>query len=116
VLEEVGASFEWLPKVLTDIRLRSVEAHHRLEQAVRDRESCLRNLLADCAEAVVVTNDAHRLLAGNRAALSLLGVSRANINRFTIDTFLPVGQIPQFNRPGMCFLRGKERQGECVIR
>jgi len=114
-LEEVSASLEWVQETLAAARFRINKEHRRVQEAIRDRESRLASLLTDPFEAIVLTDDARRVLAANHTALTLFGVSRKNVNRFTIDTFLPEREIPNFEGPGPRFLRGPERRGECVV-
>jgi PAS domain-containing protein len=93
-----------------------MKEHHRLQEAFREKETYLAKLLSDSQEPVVVMNDSRRLLAANQAALSLFGISDKHRRDFTLDAFLPWGQIPWFERSGPPFLRGRERCGECQIR
>jgi PAS domain S-box-containing protein len=88
----------------------------RLQDGLRDREKHLARLLASSGDAIVVTDDAHRLLGANQAALDLLGVSRKNIAMFTIDAFLPYGKAHCFDRNVPRFIHGPERCGECQVR
>jgi PAS domain-containing protein len=88
----------------------------RLQEVLRKPETELAKILIDSTEPVVVTNDAHRILAANTAALTLLGVSEANLHRFAIDAFLPSEHVHYFERNGPRFGRSAERMGECEIR
>jgi PAS domain-containing protein len=88
----------------------------RLQEVLRKPETELAKILIDATEPVVVTNDAHRILAANTAALTLLGVSEANLHRFAIDAFLPSAQVHYFERNGPRFGRSALRVGECEIR
>ena len=88
----------------------------RLQEALQRRETELAKVLVDSSEPVVVTDDAHRILAANTAALMLLGVSAGNFHRFAIDAFLPSEQIHYFERNGPRFVKSDERVGECEIR
>lgn len=83
--------------------------------AIRQREGYLSKLLADSEDAVVVTDDEHRLLAANQPALDLLGVSEKNMHRFTIDAFLPPGETHFFEPNLPRFIHGTERRGDCRI-
>jgi PAS domain-containing protein len=87
----------------------------RLQEALQRRETELAKVLVDSSEPVVVTDDAHRILAANTAALMLLGVSAGNFHRFAIDAFLPSEQIHYFERNGPRFVKSDERVGECEI-
>ena len=88
----------------------------RLQQAVRARENDLRKLLASSLDAIVVTNGDRRFVAANPKALDLFGISEANMREFTIDAFVPYGQILDFDGTGPPFIRQKERSGNCNIR
>jgi PAS domain-containing protein len=87
-----------------------------LQEALREKETELSKVLADSTEPVVVTDDAHRILAANAAALVLLGVSKSNLHRFAIDAFLPPEQVHYFERSGPRFIKRDKRVGECEIR
>jgi PAS domain-containing protein len=104
-------------KQIIELSRRIAEERRKLRRARLEREYHLAKLLSDSAEAeaIVVTDDSHRLLVANQAALSLLGISRKNINRFTIDAFLPYSQVTCFERNGPPFSRIK-RCGVCEIR
>jgi len=95
---------------------RARKERERLQEMLREREDLLAKLLADPSEAIVLTDDFHRLLIANQAALALFGVSKKNINRFTIDAFLPYSQILHFQQKGFPFIRGTVRRGKCEIR
>jgi PAS domain-containing protein len=88
----------------------------RLQEVLRQKETELAKVLADSIEAVVVTDDAHRILAANAAALTLLGVSEGNLHRFAIDAFLPQEQVHYFERSSPHFIKSAERVGVCEIR
>jgi len=100
----------------TKIRLVMVEKHEALQEALHDRENRLLKLLADSSDAIVVIDGQHRLLDANSRALALLGISRTNIEQFTIDAFLSSNNISHFERSGPPFFRGRECCGECQIR
>jgi PAS domain-containing protein len=101
--------------VAISIENRAKVGHRRLQEAVQERENRLTKLLADSSEPMIVTDNAHRVLDANSAGLALLGVSRANFRKFTIDAFLPSGQTHFFERSGPPLTRGSTRLGECEI-
>lgn len=115
-VEQASACFQWTQKKLAAIRSRTMKEHQRLHDAFREKESSLAKLLADSAEPIVVMNDSRRLLAVNQAALRLFGISDKHVRDFTLDAFLPWGQIPWFERSGPPLIRGRERCGKCQIR
>ncbi|PYT69382.1 MAG: hypothetical protein DMG42_21905 [Acidobacteria bacterium] len=73
------------------------EKRRRLREALRAREDDLRELLASSLDAIVVTNGDRRFVAANPKALDLFGISEANMRKFTIDAFVPCGQILDFD-------------------
>ncbi len=101
---------------LVDLGQQAKRGHLRLQEVLREKENNLARLLADSTDPIVVTDDAHRLLAANPAALNLFGVSRGNIGNFTIDAFLTPRQVHLFERSGPPFVKGSARFGECKIR
>jgi PAS domain S-box-containing protein len=101
---------------LTRLGRRAVDKPRRLRKALRTRENDLRKLLANALDPVVVTDDDHRFVAANPKALDLFGVSEMNLRNFTIDAFLPGGQILYFDGNGSPFIGREERHGECKIR
>jgi len=92
---------------------RGKSGHGRWQEG--ERENYLSGLLTDSSEPVVVTDDAHRLLAANLAALTLFGISPKNLGNFTIDAFLRHDQVHYFEREGPAFVQGPERLGKCQI-
>ena len=92
------------------------EKRRRLQEALRAREDDLRELLASSLDAIVVTNGDRRFVAANPKALDLFGISEANMRKFTIDAFVPCGQILDFDGTGPPFIRPEERSGNCRIR
>jgi PAS domain-containing protein len=114
MLDGVGASLHPVRVRLVDFGDRVKNRHWRLQERFREREKYLSRLLADSSEAMVVTDDAHRLLAANRAALDLFGISERNLGKFTIDAFLGNDQVHCFERVGPSFKRA-ERLGRCEI-
>jgi len=102
-------------RTVTELAYRVKRGHWRLQEAFREQENNLTKLLADSIDPIVVTDDSHRVLAANPAALDLLGVSRANICKFTIDAFLPHDQVHCFERAGPPFIKCTEKLGECII-
>ena len=112
----VGQRVQSLRRTFADFGLLLRTGRSRLQEALREKETGLAKVLADSTEPVVVTDDAHRILAANAAALVLLGVSKNNLHRFAIDAFLPPEQIHYFERSGPRFIKWDKRVGECEIR
>jgi PAS domain-containing protein len=115
VSERVGARLRSMRTVLVDFGYRVKNGHWRWQEGLWEREQYLSRLLADSPEPMVVTDDKHRLLAANPAALTLFGISRRNLNKFTIDAFLRHDQVHCFEREGPPFIKRAERLGECQI-
>jgi PAS domain S-box-containing protein len=88
----------------------------RLREALRAKENYLRELLASSPDAIVVMNVDRRFVAANPKALDLFGVSKTNMKKFSIDTFLSHSQFLYFTGHGMPFIGREKRHGECKIR
>jgi PAS domain-containing protein len=115
-VERCGTRLRSAGIMLVDYGYRLRNGHWRLQEGLREQENYLIRLLANSSEPMVVTDDAHRLLAANPAALILFGVSDKNLNKFTIDAFLRHDEVHCFERQGPPFIKGAERVGECRIR
>lgn len=114
--EKVDAFVRYLREKVAQVSEKIRHERQRLLELIRQREGHLAKLLADSTDAIVVTDDAHRFLAANQPALDLFGVSEKNIQKFTIDAFLPYNEIRFFERTVPRFVRGTERHGGCKIR
>jgi PAS domain S-box-containing protein len=114
--EQVTLHLGQAQTALTRLGRRVVDEPLRRREALRTRENDLRRLLASALDAVVVTDVDHRFVAANSKALDLFGVSEANLRNFTIDAFLPYGQILYFDGNGSPFIGREEKHGECKIR
>jgi PAS domain S-box-containing protein len=79
-------------------------------------ENHLRKLLERSPDAIVVTNAKHRFVAANPKGLDLLGVSEANLRKFTIDAFFSRDQILEFRESGSRLKKQGERHSKCEIR
>ena len=114
--EHVGQRIQSVRRRLVDFGQLLRNGRSRLQEALRQGETELATVLADSNDPVIVTDDAHHILAANPAALTLLHVSKNNLHRFAIDAFLPLKQIHYFERSGPRFIKWAERRGECEIR
>jgi PAS domain S-box-containing protein len=114
--EQVTRHLGQAQTTLTRLGRRVVDKPRRLRKALRRRKTDLRKLLANPLDAVVVTDVDRRFVAANPKALDLFGVSETNLRNFTIDAFLPRGQILYFEGNGSPFIGRAERHGECKIR
>jgi PAS domain S-box-containing protein len=115
-LEQLMVHLQRAQNTLTRLGKSVADKHRSLQEALRERENALRNLLASSRVAIVVTNSDRRFVAANPKALDLFGISEKNLPKFTIDAFLPLGQIIDFERNGPPFIRGEEKRGRCNIR
>jgi PAS domain-containing protein len=88
----------------------------RIREARRAREIDLLNLMATSLDAIVVTDDEHRVVAANTNALQLFGVSQANIRNFTLDSFIVSGRVAGFKGHGASFGSTEMKKGNCKIR
>jgi PAS domain S-box-containing protein len=114
--EQVTLHLWQAPSALATLGRNVADKPRRLRKALRTRENDLRKLLESAPDAVVVTDVDHRFVAANPKALDLFGVSETNLRNFTIDAFLPRGQILYFDGNGSPFIGREERHGECKIR
>jgi PAS domain S-box-containing protein len=115
-LEQMAVHLQRAQNTLRRLARRVAEKPRRLQEVLHDRENTLRKLLASSPDAIVVTNGDHRFVAANPKALGLFGISERNMKKFTIDAFLPYGQILDFDANGPPFIRREERRGKCKIR
>jgi PAS domain S-box-containing protein len=115
-LGNVTVRLETGQKRLTRLGRSFVDKPRRMQKALRSRENDLRNLLASSPDAIVVTNLARSFVSANPKALDLFGVSETNMKKFTVDTFLSGGPIPEFDGNGSPFRRQKTRRGKCEVR
>jgi PAS domain S-box-containing protein len=115
-LEQMAVQLQRAKNTLTRLRRSIAEKPRRLQEALRDRENDLRKLLSSFPDAIVVMNGDHRFVAASPKALGLFGISETNMREFTIDAFLPGGQILGFEADGPPFIRREERHGKCKIR
>jgi PAS domain-containing protein len=114
-VDSVMRAMRSVSTLVTSFKNRARVGHRRLQEALQERENRLTKLLADSSEAMIVTDDAHRVLDANLAGLALLGVSKTNIHKFTVDAFLRSNQTHLFERGVPPFLRGAARAGKCEI-
>jgi PAS domain S-box-containing protein len=101
---------------LTESGKNILEKTRHLQEARRERENDLRELLSNSVDAVVVTNVDRRFISANPIALNLFGVSETNLTQFTIDAFLLEDQILHLDGNGLPFISREETKGECKIR
>ena len=114
-LRQTTVPFQKAQGALASAGRSVIERPHRIQEARHARENDLRRLLANSADAIVLTNDKRRFVDANPKALDLFGVSDSNMRNFTIDTFLSHCQILERRRKWFA-IRRDERYGRCKIR
>ena len=115
-LKQVAAPFQRAYRAISGATRSVIERPRRLEEARLARENDLQTLLANSADAIIVTNSERRLVAANPQALDIFGVSELNMSNFTIGTFVSQRQILDFDRNSSPFIGLEERHGKCKIR
>jgi PAS domain S-box-containing protein len=114
-LRETTVPFQRAQGALASAGRSIIQRPRRIQEARHARENDLRRLLANSADAIVLTNDKRRLVDANPKALDLFGVSDSNMRNFTIDTFLSDCQILERRRKWFA-IRRDEKYGRCKIR
>jgi len=79
---------EWVRGRMVEIRWKAILERQIINRTSRQKEAWLARQLTDPVEATVLLDDKHRLVVANQAALSMLGISERNIDKFTMDTFV----------------------------
>lgn len=115
-LEQATVYLRNITNTLARARTSIVEKARKLQEAGRERENDLPKLLASSCDAIVVMNMELRFVAANGKALDVFGISEKNLTMFSMDAFLPRGQILCFDKNGEPFISRKEWHGECQIR
>lgn len=115
-LEHMAVRLQRAQNKFTSLGRCVAEKPRRLREALRDRDSGLRKLLASYPDAIVVMNDDHRFVAASPSALGLFGISETHMREFTMDAFLPDVHILGFDADGPPLMRRGERHGKCKIR
>jgi PAS domain-containing protein len=106
----LSASNQWTRGLIVEHRWQAILEKQVINMKTREKEERLARQMADPLEAAVLLDDKHRLVGANQAALSLLGISERNIDKFTIDAFLP-----DLKRMGRSFIKKSERWRGCKI-
>ena len=79
---------DWVRGRMVEIRWKAILERQIINRRSRQKEAWLARQLTDPVEATVLLDDKHRLVVANQAALSMLGISERNIDKFTMDTFV----------------------------
>jgi len=126
--ERLSTCGEWVRGRMVEIRWKAILERQIINRTARQKEAWLARQLTDPVEAAVLLDDKHRLVVANRAALSMLGISERNIDKFTLDTFVSyresgfagVGQssVKKTNEWRICRIRrldGSSMVGELIL-
>ena len=81
----------------------------------REKEAWLTRQLTDPVVPTLLSDDKHRLIEANQAALSMLGISERNIKKFTIDTFVSCPE-PAFAQLDQSLMKKQKEWHICKIR
>ena len=85
-------------------------------RARHDSEISLQLLLTSSPDPIVLIDGAHRFVDANTKALDLFGISKTNVMKFTLDTFLSYKAIANCDRYRSAFVKRPEKHGKCEIR
>ena len=88
----------------------------RGERARHDSEISLQLLLTSSPDPIVLIDGAHRFVDANTKALDLFGISKTNVMKFTLDTFISYKVIAKCDRYRSAFVKRPEKHGKCEIR
>jgi len=80
------------------------------------RDNGLQLLLTSSPDPIVVIDGKHRFVHANTKALDLFGISKTNLLKFTIDTFISYKAIAKCDRYRSAFVKRPEKHGKCEIR
>lgn len=80
------------------------------------RDSGLQLLLGSSPDPIVMIDGEHRVVDANAKALDLFGISRTNLTKFTIDTFLSYKAVAECDPYHSAFVKRPEKHGKCEIR
>ena len=84
-------------------------------RARHDSEISLQLLLTSSPDPIVLIDGAHRFVDANTKALDLFGISKSNVMKFTLDTFLSYKAIAKCDRYRSAFVKRPEKHGKCEI-
>jgi PAS domain-containing protein len=79
---------QWVRRKMVEFRWKTILERQIINRKAREKEAWLARQMTDLGEAAVLLDDKHRLVVANQAALSMLGISERNIDKFTMDTFV----------------------------
>jgi PAS domain S-box-containing protein len=94
--------------------IKMFRARTRRDREIR-RDNGLQLLLTSSPDPIVMVDREHRFVHANTKALDLFGISRANLMKFTIDTFLSYKAIAKCEQYHSAFVKRPEKRGKCEI-
>jgi PAS domain-containing protein len=106
---------QWVRRRMVQIRWKAILERQIINRTAREKEAWLARQMMDPVQATVLLDDKHRLLVANPAALSMLGISERNINKFTMDTFVAYRESG-FERVGRSSVKKRNEWRICKIR
>jgi len=106
---------QWVRGRTVEIRWKAILERQIINMKAREKEAWLTRQLSDPVEPTVLSDDKHRLVVANRAALSMLGISERNFDKFTMDAFVSYRE-PGFARVGKSSMKKGNVWRICKIR
>jgi PAS domain-containing protein len=106
---------QWVRGRMVEIRWKAILERQIMNRSAREKETWLARQMTDPVEAAVLLDDKHRLVAANQAALSMLGISERNINKFTMDAFVSYRESG-FEWVGQSSMKKRNEWRICKIR
>ena len=106
---------DWVRGRMVEIRWKAILERQIINRTARQKEAWLTKRLTDPVEATVLLDDKHRLVVANQAALSMLGISERNIDKFTMGTFVSYRESG-FDWQGQSSLKKTNEWRICKIR
>jgi len=108
-LRQIGSTF-------AGVRRSIAEKPRILQETLRARENDLSKLLESSLDAIVVMNMELRFVAANPKALDVFGISEKNMGMFSMEAFLPRGQILCVDENRTPLISRKEWNDQCTVR
>jgi PAS domain-containing protein len=106
---------QWVRRRMVQIRWKAILERQIINRTAREKEAWLARQMMDPAQATVLLDDKNRLLVANQAALSMLGISERNINKFTMDAFVSYHESG-FEWVGQSTMKKRNEWRICKIR
>jgi len=106
---------QWVRRRMVEIRWKAILERQILNRKAWEKEAWLAKQMTDPVEAAVLLDDKQRLVVANQAALSMLGISERNIDKFTMGTFVSYRESG-FDWQGQSSLKKTNEWRICKIR